>query len=180
MTENPFAKQKKKKFKKWKNSKRNLPNELNEGKLLNINAKAFVPKMKALPNNGNNQYYPQYINTMSNSNKYYAQPYCSNYIYQAKNNNSDFYWQYKNSYQLENIKNGFGYIKNQYSQTNPFSKSNYISQQDKEINKRYNRLKITNSSFIPKSMREKNNKPSEDVITSLNEDAPEYIPQNEA
>ena len=43
MTENPFAKQKKKNLKKSKKEKRNLPNEINKNSR-NINAEPFIPK----------------------------------------------------------------------------------------------------------------------------------------
>ena len=175
MNENPFAKQKKKKFKKSKNSKRNLPNELNEneGKKININAKAFVPKNKAHADNGNKPYYPpQYINRMNNINNinninnYYTQPYYPNNIYQAQNNNSDIIKQYMKEFQLGYMKRGLNeYNKNQNSQINPFSKSNITSDHPKEVNNRARCLKITSNSFIPKSMREYINKPSEDAIT---------------
>ena len=180
MTENPFAKKKKKNFKKWKNSKRNLPNELNEGKKLNINAKAFVPKRKALLNNGNNHYYPQYINTMNNANNYSGQAYFPKNYYFSLNNNYDFQMQYNKELQLDYMRRGLEYNNYQNSQTNPFLKTNIISEQAKEVNNRANPLKVANSSFMFKSMRENLNKLSEDVIYGLNTEPLLYSPQNVA
>ena len=168
--------------------KRNLSSELNENKQqrLNIVVKTFIPKKKyiQIKNDYENiSYKPQYkinMTSMNNINNinYYSQPYGNN-LYQAKQ------YQYPNSFYPKNygynMSNMAEYNKNQYSQETPLSKTFEGQTEMVQCNKNEIRFKIKPiSSFIPKSMREQNYKPSENAITNLNPDAPEYTPQNEA
>ena len=74
--------------------------------------------------------------------------------------------------------NAYKYNKIPYSQQTSLSNSYNTQAQSNQDNNISERLKIMNS-FIPKSMREYNNKQNEDAISDLNIDAKEYIPQNE-
>ena len=189
--------------------KRNLPSEINEKQHgLNINAPSFVPKFKQnekkpeLSGSAYKPYYPpQYLNNMNMNNmknmnmvnnmnsmntNYYPQSYYSNstykpsqYSYQPNffqknygyNMNNSTNPQYNNQFYNMHNNNMIEYNKNQNIHQTPLSNSYKPSTQTN--------LKVSNAKFIPKSMREVNNKPTEDTISGLNKDAPLYTPQNE-
>ena len=117
---------------------------------------------------------------MNNANNYSGQAYFPKNYYFSLNNNYDFQMQYNKELQLDYMRRGLEYNNYQNSQTNPFLKTNIISEQAKEVNNRANPLKVANSSFMFKSMRENLNKLSEDVIYGLNTEPLLYSPQNVA
>ena len=118
--------------------KRNIPSEIKEKKSqkLNINAPSFIPK-KSFANKKKND----------NSDKTYN-----------LNNKASY-----NPYFTNNSINQ-NYYNQPYYSTNPFQISQYQNQA-KQTNKNPCFLKCTDSNFIPKSMRETNNRLNENEVT---------------
>jgi len=129
--------------------------------------------------NSNTNYYPPYYGNTPYQGQQYQ--YQNNYYgpsYNYNMNNMPNAPPINNQYRNMNNSNAYEYSKPQFSQ--PLTKS-YNTQTHTKQNNGKIALKLTQNSFIPKSKRENNPKPSEEPInlSSLNKDAPEYIPQNE-
>ena len=133
------------------------------------------------------------MNNMNSNTNYFNPSYYSNNTYQKHfqyqqgffpknypNNMNNAQNQYNNQFQNKHNIKPSEYNRNQNSQQAPLPNSYVTQTYNKQDNKSLNPLKNTNYKFIPKSMRESNNKPAEEGITSLNTEAPEYIPQNVA
>ena len=152
------------------------------GKTFNHNTQfANNMNMNNMNNNMNNYNQPYYPNNAYPTTQFQYQPfYPKNY-----NNNMNYMaqTQYNIPYNPNPYSNNsFNYNRNQY-QSNILSKSYNTQAQTKQNNKSLIPLKPTDNSFIPKSMRVNNtnstNKPNEELISGLNKNAAEYIPQNE-
>lgn len=104
-------------------------------------------------------YYNQFMNNMNymnNNNNYYSQPFYVNNIYQN-----------------QQFKYPIGFNSNNYD-LNENNMTN-IQYNNQLLNKKPTPLKSSANKYIPKSMREYNN----ELISSLNKDALEYIGRNE-